>query len=74
MAKEPSKNGASKETDPKFKRHIKILAIIGVIWVALFLVMVIEREAEVRVALPFVTFIFIGYLIYATLSVLWKRL
>lgn len=77
MAKQPLKNGAPttpKETDPKVKRHVKVLAIIGAIWLILFLVMVLEREAEVRVALPVATFVFIGYLIYATVSVLWKRL
>lgn len=74
MPKEPSKNSTPKESNPAVKRHVKILCGIAGIWLLLFVVMMVERQAEVRVMLPVVTFVFIGYLIYATISVLSKRL
>lgn len=74
MAKEPSKNGAPKESDRTVNRHLKVLAVIALAWVGLFVLMLIEKEAEVRVMLPVVSVVFVGYLIYATVSVLSKRL
>lgn len=74
MAKEPSKNGTPKSNDPAIKKHFKILVGIAAAWLLLFVLMLIEKEAEVRAVLPIVGLVFIIYLVYATVSVLTKRL
>ncbi len=54
-------------------RHVKVLVCILGIWAILFLVVIIEKAAEVRMVLPVVGLAFFVYLIYATISVLSNR-
>lgn len=80
MSKEPGKKNGS---EPKPKdgtaeeqavwRHIKVLIGIAVVWIILFALMLVEKAGEVRMMLPVIGIAFIGYLIYATYSVLRNR-